>query len=230
MDKTYEYIIYNFVITGKFTQYIILENRLFIMHWREKELIDVLEDGRLTTTEVVNRSHMCKVTALKYLEGLKKKSKVNCENIGTSKVWFLQNNDITIVPSEKKVKVLIVDDDKNVLTIIREALGYEPFEILEAENGKEALGMAFTHSPDILVMDIMMPHMDGYQVCRELKKHDYTKTIPIIILSAKSSVDDKLKAMNLNINDYIVKPFDPRELKARIKMVLNQSMHTEVSA
>jgi PleD family two-component response regulator len=200
------------------------------MHWREQELIDILEDGRLTTTEVVNKSHMCKVTALKYLEGLKKKGKVNCENIGTSKVWFLQNNDITIVPSEKKVKVLIVDDDKNVLTIIREALGYEPFEILEAENGKEALGMAFTHSPDILVMDIMMPHMDGYQVCKELKKHDYTKTIPIIILSAKSSVDDKLKAMNLNINDYIVKPFDPRELKARIKMVLNQSMHTEVNA
>ncbi len=79
-------------------------------------------------------------------------------------------------------------------------------------------------------MDIMMPHMDGYQVCKELKKHEYTKTIPIIILSAKSSVDDKLKAMNLNINDYIVKPFDPRELKARIKMVLNQSMHTEVNA
>jgi len=230
MDKTYEYIIYNFVNTGKFTQHIIIKNRLFIMHWREQELIDILEDGRLTTTEVVNKSHMCKVTALKYLEGLKKKGKVNCENIGTSKVWFSQNNDITIVPSEKKVKVLIVDDDKNVLTIIREALGYEPFEILEAENGKEALGMAFTHSPDILVMDIMMPHMDGYQVCKELKKHEYTKTIPIIILSAKSSVDDKLKAMNLNINDYIVKPFDPRELKARIKMVLNQSMHTEVNA
>ncbi|KAF5420443.1 MAG: response regulator [Candidatus Methanomarinus sp.] len=230
MDKTYEYIIYNFVITGKFTQHIIIINRLFIMHWREQELIDILEDGRSTTTEVVNRSHMCKVTALKYLEGLKKKGDVNCENIGTSKVWFLQNNDITNVPSEKKIKVLIVDDDKNVLTIIREALGYEPFEILEAENGKEALGMAFTHSPDILVMDIMMPHMDGYQVCKELKKHEYTKTIPIIILSAKSSVDDKLKAMNLNINDYIVKPFDPRELKARIKMVLNQSMHTEVNA
>ncbi|MCD4843785.1 MAG: response regulator transcription factor [Methanosarcinales archaeon] len=199
------------------------------MHWREKELINVLEEGRSTTSDVVKKVHMCKVTALKYLEGLKTKGKVNCEIIGPSKVWFLQKNDISIVPRAKKVKVLIVDDDENVLTIIRESLGHEHFEIFEAENGKEALGMVFSYSPDILVMDIMMPHMDGYEVCKELKKHGHTKSIPIILLSAKSSVNDKLKAMDLDINDYMVKPFDPRELKARIKMVLNRSTFAEVN-
>jgi len=77
--------------------------------------------------------------------------------------------------------------------------------------------MVFTRSPDILILDIMMPEMDGYKVSEELKEHDSTKNIPIIILSAKVSVDDKVKAMSLGIDDYMIKPFDPRELEARIK-------------
>ena len=68
-----------------------------------------------------------------------------------------------------------------------------------------------------------MPEMDGYRVCEELKKHDSTKNLPIIILSAKTSVDDKLNAMRLGIDDYIIKPFDPRELEARIKMRLKST-------
>ncbi|MCZ7405842.1 MAG: response regulator transcription factor, partial [Candidatus Methanoperedens sp.] len=78
-------------------------------------------------------------------------------------------------------------------------------------------------TPDILVLDIMMPDMDGYTVCEKMKEQDSTKRIPIIILSAKTGVEDKLKAIDLGIDDYIVKPFDPRELKARIKMRLKQS-------
>jgi len=187
------------------------------MHWREKELLNVLKHGKLTTTEIVGRVNMSKATALKYLDGMKEKNLVDSEEIGTAKIWFLKNEEEIV---EKKIKILLADDDKNVINIIRYSLDSDQFEFLEAANGKEALGMVFARSPDILILDIMMPEMDGYMVCEELKEHDSTKNLPIIILSAKASVDDKLKAMGLGIDDYMIKPFDPRELEARIKMRL----------
>ncbi|MCZ7392690.1 MAG: response regulator [Candidatus Methanoperedens sp.] len=190
------------------------------MHWRERELLGVVKKGKQTTTEIVSRVNMSKVTALKYLESLKEKNLVDYQEIGPAKVWFLKPQEGEI---EKKVKVLVADDDKNVINIIRDSLAAELFEVLEAVNGKEALGMVFAESPDILILDIMMPDMDGYKVCEELKKHEHTKNMPIIILSAKVSVEDKLRAMEMGIDDYIVKPFDPRELKARIKMRMRQN-------
>lgn len=190
------------------------------MHWREKELINILKQGKFTTTEIVDKANMSKVTALKYLECLKNKGKVDCEEIGTAKIWFTSTSKKKI---ENKIKVLIADDDKNVIDIIRYSLEEDLFEILEAANGKEALGMVFAESPDILVLDIMMPGMDGYRVCEELKEHGVKKDLPVIILSAKTSIEDKLKAMELGIDDYMIKPFDPRELKARIKMRLKQT-------
>lgn len=190
------------------------------MHWREKELLDVVKTGKLTTSEIVSRVNMSKVTALKYLEGLKEKGLVNFEEIGNAKIWFLITDQKKI---EHSTKVLVADDDKNVINIIRDSLDPDLYEVHEAANGKEALGMVFAESPDIIVLDIMMPGMDGYSVCQELKEHDSTKKIPIIILSAKTSIEDKLKAMELGIDDYIVKPFDPRELKARIKMRLERT-------
>jgi CheY-like chemotaxis protein len=190
---------------------------MMTMHWREKQLLDVLQDEKLITSELVSRVDMSKVTALKYLNELKEKNLVDCEEIGNARIWFLKREDEKV---DEKTKVLVVDDDKNVINIIRDFLEADRFEVFEAANGKEALGMVFSKSPDILVLDIMMPQMDGYTVCMELKKNDNTRDIPIIILSAKTSVDDKLKAMDLNINDYIGKPFDLRELKARINMAL----------
>ena len=224
------------------------------MHWREKELLDVLKQGKLTTSEIVGRVNMSKVTALKYLDGLKEKNLVDGEEIGTAKIWFLKTEE-EIVQNEAsdiramgdlvnpeatcvaltmpgrsraadyndKIKVLVADDDKNIIDIIRYSLDSDQFEVLEAANGKEALGMIFARSPDILILDIMMSEMDGYMVCEELKEHDSTKNLPIIILSAKTSVDDKIKAMGLGIDDYMTKPFDPRELEARIKMRLKQA-------
>jgi PleD family two-component response regulator len=192
------------------------------MNWREKELLDVLKKGKLTTSDIVAGVNMSKATALKYLDGLKEKGLVDCEEIGTAKIWFLiaKMKKMDREKIENKIKVLIADDDKNVRNIIRYSLEPDLFEVLEAANGKEALGMVFAESPDILILDIMMPEMDGYKVCEELKEHDSTKNIPIIILSAKVTVDDKLKAMGMGIDDYMIKPFDPRELEARIKLRL----------
>ena len=193
------------------------------MHWREKELLNVLKNGKLTTTEIVSRVNMSKATALKYLDGMKEKNLVDGEEIGTTKIWFLKNEEEIV---EEKIKILVADDDKNVINIIRYSIG-DQYEILEAANGKEALGMVFARSPDILVLDIMMPEMDGYMVCKELKEHDSTKNLPIIILSAKATVEDKLKAIGFGIDDYMIKPFDPRELEARIKMRLKRTANMD---
>lgn len=187
------------------------------MHWREKELLYVLQKGKATTSELVQRVNMSKVTALKYLEILKEKCLVDFEEIGPTKIWFLETERKT---TKKVIKVLVADDDKNIINIIGDSLNPDIFEVAEALNGKEALGMVFAESPDILILDIMMPGMDGYAVCEELRKHNATKYLPIIILSAKTSVEDKLKAMDIGISDYIGKPFDIRELEARIQMAL----------
>ena len=187
------------------------------MHWREKELLNVLKRGKLTTSEIVGRVNMSKATALKYLDGMKEKNMVDGEEIGTAKIWFLKTEE---KKGDNKIKVLVADDDNNIIKIIRYSIDSDQFEVLEAANGKEALGMVFARSPDILILDVMMPGMDGYMVCKELKEHESTKNLPIIILSAKVSVDDKIKAMDLGIDDYIIKPFDPRELEARIRMRL----------
>ena len=187
------------------------------MHWREKELLKVMDNGKLTTSEIVSRVNMSKATALKYLDGLEEKNLVECEEIGTAKIWYLKTGSNK---TKGRIKVLVADDDENVFNIIRYSIDPDKFEILEATNGKEVLGMVFAESPDILILDIMMPEMDGYRVCEELKKHNSTKNMPIIILSAKTTVDDKLNAMRFGIDDYITKPFDPRELEARINMRL----------
>ncbi|HMB45349.1 MAG TPA: response regulator [Candidatus Methanoperedens sp.] len=187
------------------------------MHWREKELLNVLKYGKLTTTEIVGRVNMSKATALKYLDSMKEKNLVDGEEIGTAKIWFLKTGEEVV---DNKIKVLVADDDKNIINIIRYSIDSDQFEVLEAANGKEVLGMVFARSPDILILDVMMPEMDGYMVCEELKEHDSTKNLPIIILSAKVSLDDKVKAMGLGIDDYMIKPFDPRELEARIRMRL----------
>lgn len=190
---------------------------IMIMHWREKQLVDVLQDGKLTTSNILDRVNMSRVTALKYLVSLQERNVVTCEEVGPVKIWSLGREDQKI---ETRIKVLVVDDEMDVINIIRESLDPNMFEIIEAFNGKEALGMVFAESPDIIILDSMMPIMDGYGVCQELKKNAATKNLPIIILSAKTDVDDKLNAMEVGINDYITKPFDPRELEARIKMVL----------
>ena len=113
------------------------------MHWREKELLNVLNKGKFTTSELVSRVNMSKVTALKYLSGLEEKKMVNCEEIGTAKLWYLKTAWAKV---GKKIKVLVADDDKNVINIIRYSIEPDQFEILEATNGKEVLGMVFAET------------------------------------------------------------------------------------
>ncbi len=118
-----------------------------------------------------------------------------------------------------KVKILVVDDDPNILQLINLYLTREGFDVQQAENGAEALKLFKSAPPSLMLLDIMLPGMDGWQVCREVRK---VSNIPIIMLTAKDETFDKVLGLELGADDYIVKPFDTKELVARIKAVLRR--------
>ena len=113
--------------------------------------------------------------------------------------------------------ILIVDDEKDIRTIIRRYAELENYDITEASDGMEAISLCRERDFDVMVMDVMMPGMDGFTACREIRK---TKDIPALMLSARGSEADKLYGFELGIDDYVVKPFSPRELMARLKVIL----------
>lgn len=116
-------------------------------------------------------------------------------------------------------KILIVDDEKMIRNVVREYAEFEGYETAEAEDGMEAVELCRKNDYDIIVMDIMMPRLDGYSAVKEIRK---TKQIPVIMLSARGEEYDKLFGFEIGIDDYVVKPFSPKELLARIKAVLKR--------
>ncbi len=119
-----------------------------------------------------------------------------------------------------KQKILVVDDDTNISELIDLYLTKECFEVKCVEDGESALEAMKAFGPNLILLDLMLPGMDGYQVCRELRK-DYAT--PIIMLSAKGEVFDKVLGLELGADDYIIKPFDTKELVARVKAVLRRT-------
>ena len=115
--------------------------------------------------------------------------------------------------------LLVVDDEANIRRVVREYAEFEEYEVTEAENGMEAVALCRENDYDLIIMDVMMPRLDGYYACKEIRKH---KNIPIIMLSARGEEYDKLFGFELGIDDYVVKPFSPKELMARIRAVLNR--------
>ncbi|CAG7617916.1 Transcriptional regulatory protein SrrA [Paenibacillus solanacearum] len=116
-------------------------------------------------------------------------------------------------------KVLVADDDPNVREIIRLYFEKQHIQMIEAQDGEEALELAEKESPDIIILDVMMPKMDGYEACREiLKRFD----IPIMMLTAKGDEFDRVLGLELGADDYVTKPFSPRELVARIKAIFRR--------
>lgn len=116
-------------------------------------------------------------------------------------------------------KILIVDDEKMIRNVVKEYAEFEGYETAEAENGMEAVELCRKEDFDIIIMDIMMPRLDGYSAVKEIRK---SKQIPVIMLSARGEEYDKLFGFEIGIDDYVVKPFSPKELLARIKAVLKR--------
>jgi len=124
--------------------------------------------------------------------------------------------------SDTRSKILIVDDEIDTLLPLKKSLEVEDYLVLGASNGYEALELAKTNIPDLILLDIMMPGMDGYEVCVQLKKDPVTRNIPVIMLTAKDAVREKVKGLDIGADDYVTKPFNLNELKARIKSVMRR--------
>lgn len=118
------------------------------------------------------------------------------------------------------MKILVVDDEELIRNVIKEYLMMENYTVDEAGDGQEAIEKAKNNDYNLIIMDIMMPKMDGYQACKEIKK---TKDVPFIMLSARSEEYDKLIGFDLGIDDYVTKPFSPKELVARVKAILKRN-------
>jgi CheY-like chemotaxis protein/MinD-like ATPase involved in chromosome partitioning or flagellar assembly len=117
-------------------------------------------------------------------------------------------------------KILIVDDDMETLRLVGLMLQRQGYQIVAAQNGTQALGLARNEKPDLIVLDVMMPDVDGYEVTRQLRKDDDTASTPIILFTAKSQVEDKVTGYEVGADDYLTKPIHPAELVAHIKALL----------
>ena len=120
----------------------------------------------------------------------------------------------------QKAKVLVADDDKNIVELLRLYLEKEEYSVIIANDGEEAILKFTPENPDIVLLDIMMPKLDGWQVLREIRKKS---NCPIIMLTAKGETFDKVLGLELGADDYVVKPFDAKEIVARIKAVLRRT-------
>jgi DNA-binding response OmpR family regulator len=123
--------------------------------------------------------------------------------------------------------ILVIEDDAAIRLGLKKSLGFEGYQVLEAEDGERGLELVFERRPDLVVLDIMLPRLNGYEVCRTIRKHD--ASLPIVMLSAKGQEIDKVMGLDIGADDYVTKPFSTRELAARIKAALRRSQAQEAA-
>jgi len=126
-----------------------------------------------------------------------------------------------------KETILIVEDEKDIVKMLEYNLKKEGLRTTSVRNGEHAVTAALKEHPDLIILDIMLPGMDGLEVCKQLKSESKTSSIPIIMLTAKTQESDKVVGLELGADDYVTKPFSPRELVARIKAVLRRGKEKE---
>ncbi|MDQ0256803.1 DNA-binding response OmpR family regulator [Evansella vedderi] len=120
----------------------------------------------------------------------------------------------------KSIKVLVIEDDPNICDLLQLYLYKEGYSVVTALDGEEGLAQYYDENPDFIILDIMLPKMDGWEVCKEIRKD---RNIPIIMITGKGESYDRIKGLDLGADDYIVKPFDPKEVIARMKAVLRRT-------
>jgi two-component system response regulator ResD len=124
-----------------------------------------------------------------------------------------------------KIQILVVDDEWNMRNLLRIYLTKNGFDVIEAKNGSEALGMTDKDSFDLIILDLMMPDMDGWEVCAKIRQNN---KVPILMLTARTETKDKVQGLNMGADDYLTKPFEPEELIARVYALLRRSNAEEL--
>jgi two-component system phosphate regulon response regulator PhoB len=118
--------------------------------------------------------------------------------------------------------ILVVEDEMDILQLVDHNLKLADFHVLTAQDGYEALSLAKKHLPQLVILDIMLPGLDGFEVCKELKRSPTTKNIPVLMLTARGEEVDRIVGLELGADDYVVKPFSPRELVLRVRAILRR--------
>lgn len=127
----------------------------------------------------------------------------------------------TEAPETKSV-VLVADDDRDILDLLAFRLGRAGYEVVSASDGEEALRLAVERKPDLAVLDVMMPKLDGYEVTRRMRADESTKRIPVILLTARVQEHDVARGFEVGADDYMKKPFSPAELRARVQAIIGR--------
>jgi DNA-binding response OmpR family regulator len=125
-------------------------------------------------------------------------------------------------PAGRFGRALVVEDERDIAALLRHNLEKEGWEVIAAANGPDALRSAREHHPDVVLLDLMIPQLDGWEVCRQLKRDPATREVPVIIVTGRVDENDKIRGFDLGADDYIIKPFWPRELIARLRAVVRR--------
>ena len=136
-----------------------------------------------------------------------------------------ENEELESAETEAKQKILVADDEASIRRILETRLKMVGYDVVTAEDGEEAVDVFNKTNPDLVVLDVMMPKMDGYGVTREIRR---TSDVPIIILTALGDVSERITGLELGADDYVIKPFSPKELEARVKAVLRRTISKDV--
>jgi DNA-binding response OmpR family regulator len=118
--------------------------------------------------------------------------------------------------------VLVADDDEDIRSLVTFRLERAGYRVVTASDGEHALSLALEHTPDLAVLDVMMPRLDGYELTRRLRQHEATKSMPVILLTARAQEADVERGFEVGADDYIRKPFSPQELRARVQAILGR--------
>jgi DNA-binding response OmpR family regulator len=140
--------------------------------------------------------------------------------------WFLTQGKIQMPPSNTKT-VLVIEDDRNTAALVALYLEREGFTPLVAGDGEKGLALARRQTPDLVILDLMLPKVDGWEVCRRLRE---ISNVPVIMLTARGEEIDRVAGLTLGADDYVVKPFSPRELTARVKAVLRRTSRADTDS
>lgn len=127
-------------------------------------------------------------------------------------------------------RVLVVDDEPDILSILVYHLSREGYRVSTAVTGRTAISSAVAETPDLVVLDLMLPEMDGYEVLAQLRQHESTRATPVILLTARTEEEERLKGFDVGADDYVTKPFSPRELVARVKALLRRTQAPPIEA
>jgi len=187
------------------------------MHDIKEKIVNHLKSSRFgaSSSEISKAIHHNRITVTKYLEIMKAEGLINYEDVAQAKLWYLAKAG--------KPNVLVVDDEPHVTNLVSLSLIPNKYNVMKAYSGPEALEKAEKHLPQVIVLDLMMPGMNGFEVCKRLRENSLTSHIPIIILSAKGELEDKLRSLKTGADDYVTKPFDPMELEARVERIVRKA-------